>query len=280
MPCRKQATQTYSKKIKTQGSSRSSPDKSQVTGVCMKYILAAVLFFLTTTSHAYTEDAYQMMQRTKNAIFLLLEDKEGEGGHATGFLVKYKKKNYMVTALHVCDGETIRKQGFLWAKKGDALWKLKIRKKSKNSDICLLQIPVGKGLSTMPLAKRVKQEEKVYAIGHPNMKWMTAHAGRLKGIEMAHIAADYMSVKECKDGYYHVHKVRQDTFLGPIEVSRCFVKFNVFATSTQVDPGASGGPLLNSKGQVIGVISYLDGRTMGFGHTATLKDLRKLLQSN
>lgn len=244
----------------------------------MRWLLTLALLIPTISYGKDADHAYEIMQKTKDAIFLV-QDKNAKGevqGHATAFVIKYKGKRYTLTAAHVCEGEP-KKRGFIYLKKGKKTWKTKILRTSKNTDLCLLQNP--NTTESLQLAPKGKKDEYVYIVGFPSFEFMTSSFGRLKGVDEAHLPAQWVeNLADCKGGMYHTHEVQQQTFLGTISVEVCFFKLTVYATSVSTDRGSSGGPLINDKAQVLGLMSFISGRAIGFGHAVPVRDIKKFLK--
>ena len=141
-----------------------------------------------------------------------------EGGSGTGFFIT---PTLLVTNYHVIEAGT--KYEILYkAKRYDA----EVLAVDSKNDLAILQVN-GVGGSVKPLAiansRDVKEGSKVYTIGYPMPEQLGIRAKLSEGIVNA--------VSGYKDD------------------------MRVFQISIPVQPGNSGGPLLNNKGEVIGVIT-------------------------
>ena len=126
-------------------------------------------------------------------------------------------------------------------------------------DVALLRlnVPAGRKLSALPLATAApKIGQSALAIGNGGGAFLTSKTGRLTALNVAAERADFPP--------------------GTLELTSALV------------PGDSGGPILNDKGEVMGVVSYISLRSTALGvatrasyavpvtkNSSLLADLRK-----
>lgn len=107
-------------------------------------------------------------------------------------------------------------------------------------DLALLKlnVPANIRLPVLPLATAApKVGQSALAIGNGNGEFLVAKMGRLTALDVAASRANFPS--------------------GTLELTAPLV------------PGDSGGPILNSKGEVMGIVSYISARATPFGIATT-----------
>ncbi|MDL2344729.1 S1C family serine protease [Deinococcus sp. MIMF12] len=129
---------------------------------------------------------------------------------------------YALTAYHVVKGGRNLSAVTL----GKGRYSLEIVGFDENSDTALLKVNLPAQIPAMPLATaRPAVGEAALAIGNGNGTFLTLKTGRVTGIDVASDQATFPS--------------------GVIELN------------TRLQPGDSGGPIINARGEAVGVISYI-----------------------
>lgn len=121
--------------------------------------------------------------------------------------------------------------------------------KNEKEDLALLKIEPTEDLRAVPMANSdtVKAGEEVLAIGTPYGYEYTVTRGIVSAIH-----------RELKDG---------DQVRFP----------DMIQTDTSVNPGNSGGPLLNAKGEMVGLMTVVDSRAKGIGFAIPSNRIKSLM---
>src|SRR3954453_3703744 len=155
-----------------------------------------------------------------------------QSGTATGSGFVIEPKGLIVTNAHVVDGATS-----ITVKLGDgSAQKATLVGKDESTDLALLKInPNGRTLKALPLAdsSTVHVGDPTYAIGNPFGLDRTLTTGVVSAMQ------------------------RQ------IQAPNNFNIDNVIQTDAALNPGNSGGPLLDAAGRVIGVNSQIESNSSG-----------------
>lgn len=140
-------------------------------------------------------------------------------GVGTAFLIG---DGYALTAYHVVLGAKTISAQTLDRKR----YAVQVIGYDEQADIALLRVNVPASTPVLPLAAaRPVVGDAALAIGNGNGAFLTAKTGRLTGLDSASEQADFPS--------------------GTLELN------------AQLVPGDSGGPIINARGEVVGVVSYI-----------------------
>ncbi|MCP2014360.1 S1-C subfamily serine protease [Deinococcus sp. HSC-46F16] len=129
---------------------------------------------------------------------------------------------YALTAYHVVsEGRNLSAVTL-----GKGRYTLEVVGFDENSDTALLKVNLPAQIPSMPLATaRPAVGAPTLAIGNGNGTFLTLKTGRVTGLDVASDQADFPS--------------------------------GVLELNTRLQPGDSGGPIINAQGEVVGVISYI-----------------------
>jgi hypothetical protein len=205
-------------------------------------------------------------QKHSNSV-VLLEDQQARG-HGTGFTIRLEGKKYTVSNAHVCVAGLKDRKMFA-ASFGSARYELDIIKVSKKYDLCLLEsFPESKPLH---ISRRGVTEDraKVKMYGFPLLPHMTKSHGEFLGYEEVSMPFSWVSVEDCeKSNMEYIHSL--------FGQSGCLTKQRLWVSNMPIDRGASGSPLLDQHGDVIGVLSIGMGMNAWAGGVP-LKELKEFL---
>lgn len=227
--------------------------------------------------------------------------RENAGG-GTGFHVKGPSgKTYIMTNRHVCDDS---KDGTMWVAIDGVTrdHSLKIIKKSETADLCLME-PVP-GVVGLDLGDTPRIDDELVYIGHPRLQQRTYVSGDLVGSKTEIVVRGEVGkeikesdCKASKDSYIQqvtessmvlwrfkhglgmVDDVVADNLVGAKstkKISVCYEKDQAYVTTLQVYGGASGSPVVDTDGDVVGVI-YAGGDGT-WGYAVILADVKELLK--
>lgn len=188
----------------------------------MKMVRLRVLVFIVgflTSASGFAADAISaeaVIEKVMPAIVAIRADTPEGVSAGTGFLVD--SAGVVVTNLHVIEGAT---RVAVKLHSGDQYTQIKVASFDLDRDLAILRLP-GFDLPTVQLGNsdNVKVGATVYAIGNPLGLEESVTKGIVSGI-----------------------RVRENGT-------------KVIQTDSAVSPGNSGGPLINEKGHVVGVVTF------------------------
>lgn len=235
----------------------------------------AILFILYLAMNA--TDVHQSWIRTYvgQHVYQVMV---GEGG-GTAFLVQAPSgRSYFVTNDHICASSA---NNLVLLKQDNTpfpMWQ-HISERSLLTDLCLIESPFkNEGLI---LAKGTYPGNRVQAVGHPGLMSLTlSNIGEIIEVDSATLSskAEYKTapmhnVSNCdlNNPKFKLEKNAEGELICEIYVPRAFY------TNVLIQPGNSGSPLVNSFGDVVGVISGVD--EYGWGIAVDLHDLRLFLSN-
>lgn len=237
----------------------------------LKVVFIALCLALFSCNPAFSPT--RLMNKLAPDIVMLTPTTTNQTG-ATGFEVLTPTGHlFTITNAHVCRIPDI-KDNLMAARRAndDRAYTIRILEISQATDLCLLEpIPRATGLK---LAQRVEQYEELYVFGHPLLKRLMPSEGWLIGREIIMIYSPLNEKGECPRP--DDARVDVESLFGPITL--CTEKFDSYHVSVQIYPGNSGSPLVNSRGQVVGVIFAADPR-MADGFAVPLNDLVEFLSN-
>lgn len=138
----------------------------------------------------------------------------------TGFFIN--SKGLALTAYHVVKGTKLLKAQTLNKKR----YSVRIIGFDEHHDVALIQVQIPNRTPYIPLARNIPRVgQATLAIGNGGKKFLQPKFGRLTALDVAAEQADFPS--------------------GTIEMN------------VPVIPGDSGGPILNTRGEAVGVVSYV-----------------------
>lgn len=185
---------------------------------------------------AFENAIARVVDQSKPAVVSLFAVKAAEesdntmeppGGAGSGFV--FQQDGYIITNAHVVEGA----KSFTVELFDNSMYEARLVGADKLTDIAVLKIEGATAFPALPIAdaKDVRVGQFVIAIGHPINYRYTVTAGIVGG----------------KDRCFH-------------ENNNLFqYHHNYIQTDAWINPGSSGGPLLNIKGEVIGVTALNPG---------------------
>lgn len=216
------------------------------------------------------------------SVFMVLNMPGGGGG--TGFAVSGKSgNNYIVTNAHVCDD--LPKIGTTqWAYITNGVIKIskRVLEISKTTDLCIIEGI--ENVKPLKLAKSFVVGQEVHGIGHPELGPLTMTGGEINAVKDIWFVEYELNIssadKLCNAPKESKSKSEKKflSFLPAVEIDVCIVTVkDAINTTVLARPGSSGSPLIDSEGQVVGVLFAIDDKNWAFA--VPLKHLQKLLSS-
>ena len=199
------------------------------------------------------KDFVEIVKQTKDAV-VSIELMNGSNVEATGTGFVYKKglnKAYILTNEHVVDGVNVR----ITNSQGETI-DAKVLGQDKKLDIAVLEIDSKYALKTLALgdSKKINVGEEIFVIGSPLSK---KYSGTItKGI----ISGTNRIVPIDLDD-------QEETLFEGIQFDAA------------VNPGNSGGPLLNMDGEVIGIctMKFIRTEIEGMGFAIPINQAKKVI---
>jgi putative serine protease PepD len=186
---------------------------------------AATATTTTPASNGTALTAGAIYNRSKDAVAFITSQSPQGTATGTGFAIS--KDGYLVTNAHVVSGASK-----VTVKVGDSKSvTAKVVGIDESSDIALLKIPTaGLSLTTLTLgdSQAINVGDPVYAIGNPFGLDRTLTTGVVSALQRS------------------------------IDAPNGFAISNVIQTDAALNPGNSGGPLLDASGRVIGINSQIE----------------------
>jgi S1-C subfamily serine protease len=213
-----------------------------------------------------------------------LEDMSGKG-RGTGFVTLAKSgRRVIVTNAHVCEINNILPVFVVYRRHGDSLRKpLKspavVIKKDDKHDLCIVSVPLDLDARPLELADKAYVDTRIYIVGYPIVALLSASDGYIRGYHL--IDDQYpLALELCKGKKYYTKTVPIEQENGMVvKETRCFFRAKFMFTDALGDHGQSGSPGLNGDGEVVGVMSMIDGDFRPFAFLVPLSNLKEFLST-
>ncbi len=197
-----------------------------------KYLRSLTDYFFTDIKILSSfENAFtKIVEKSKPAVVSLTIDKGEEKKNTTGSGFIFRKDGHILTNEHVVNGaKSITVRLF-----NGSTFEANVVGGDPNTDIAVIKIERDKEFPFLSIAdsKSVRVGQFAITIGDPIGYRQTVTAGIVGGIDRC------FHTKDSKLFQYHNNYIQTDAW---------------------INPGSSGGPLLNSKGEVIGITSLNPG---------------------
>jgi S1-C subfamily serine protease len=213
-----------------------------------------------------------------------LEDIDGRA-RGTGFLVKAESgKKVIVTNAHVCEINLVTPIFIVYHRTEISLrtqlqFPAAMIKKDTKHDLCIVSVPFDYHAKPLKLAKDIEIDSKVYIIGYPIITLLSSSTGYIRGHHLIDTLYP-LPLKICEGEKHYIETVSIKQKNGKIVKKRlCFLRAEFIFTDALSDHGASGGPALNSDGEVVGVMSMAGGQARSFAFLVPLESLREFLST-
>ena len=199
----------------------------------MQYLTKTILI-LNLFLGIHSIDANEIYNKNERGVVLIM----GDNGIGSGVILS--QKGYVLTNSHVISNnpnlKVLLNYNYPLEKYEDYSHEVIIIKQDQSKDLALIKIKNPKTLlHTIKVSKKIPNiGDKVHAIGHPQSAIWTYTVG-------------------------YISQIREDfEWTYEDEVERVA---NVYQTQTPIHEGNSGGPLLNSYGNLIGINTFKNEET-------------------
>lgn len=230
----------------------------------MKYIFTLLLVVLTGCSEQ--PSSHEIAARIAQSVVRMHTPLGGPLG--TGSLVLSPlNKILILTNWHVCDhvGKLTNRVYYKIFK--ESFEEASIVKSDMQTDLCAVEVPqeIGQLRPAIRLGPQPKFFEQAIMVGYPLDRAMTPAFGYILSRELQFVG---MGIGACEPGMESI-----PTFFG----SLCGVRYDLYSTNIITYPGNSGSPVVNLKGDLIGVINSGD-PTTNWGGVVPIDLVRKFLK--
>ncbi len=195
----------------------------------------------------------------KNSIVRVL-DPSGRGG-GTGFAVAtpINGRKVIVTNWHVCQ-VAVRGAVLVNTPQGNML--SYVIAADPKRDLCAVEAPEDTPILAVS-ETRPSQFEHLHVLGHPRLEQLTLEYGRYTGEFTVAIAMEPNDDGECFKGMKPTAKIapyeqRESTAESMFGLELCVMPYQLAQTTVRIYPGNSGSPVLNERGQIVGVMNASD----------------------
>ena len=217
----------------------------------LNFALNLTLSLFLITGLSYTQDKSEVYRNTVASVGLITDR---TGAVASGFFINPK---IFVTNHHVTEDLDLRSAKI--EMKDDRVFKVKkIVKEIKVCDLAIVEIS-SECDDILPLADEsgIEYYDDVYSLGNPTDEDMNV---------------DYFHLTKGK-----IKKIDDDSWFYDGDEDYTHEAF-VIQHTAMIKPGNSGGPLLNSRGEVVGVNTFFYGDSLNYA--IHVNELKSILDDN
>ena len=214
-------------------------------------IIGAIGTFAATAEPNYTQ-MYEVGVDKSYPLYVDVDHKQFIG---TAFVVEGKSgKKFMMTAGHVCDAADAEKMP-LFTKLGKSNVIFMGWNSLNVHDICILG-QVSQNLPAHKMGSEPEVADKLWGLGFPSGYPFTVMSGNVIGDVHVQITTD-RSPENCTG----IYKIVAQTFMGIPMGQGCAISGKETAVTMSVAPGASGSPVVDRYGRLVGIISAQNNST-------------------
>lgn len=240
----------------------------------MKKILLLLVLLTTFACYKIQKDAEQAQNDFihsavgENVVSIMDVDKVRGG--STGFFVNTPGGNtFILTNNHVCG--LANSGGALLI---DSEYIATVVAHSLDHDLCIVSNPMN--YDGINLAKDSRDGEDIFVVGHPLLEPLALVKGEIAGTMQVDIRMGYNL--PCTDAGEKKIEMDPESMSAMFGIqSVCIRNYEAQATTANILPGNSGSPVVNIKGEVVGVVFADREDGPGRGYIVPLSYVQKFL---
>ncbi len=240
----------------------------------LSIIILATTFIITSITAPRLYKTY-LKYTTAKHVYRIYKNINKRGG-GTGFDISTPSgKAYVLTNSHICDMAGKSKRLYIENQRGMGMFR-KIVKNSEYTDLCILEgIPEKDGLK---LANSVGIGQVLTVIGHPMLLPITVRQGEILGEKKIKLF-NYLLTKRPKKAKCNKpkNKIEYIHTRWGMKIKACFTVIRSYFTDIEIYPGNSGSPVINSFGNVVGIIFAINGMPK-WGYFIPFDDIKKFIE--
>lgn len=211
-----------------------------------------LLLMLVLSACASKSNRPSIIKNAKEASVTITGDRGGGSGF---HVIAPSGKTYILTNAHVCK---LQKHGKVNVTKNSNNFKMTrdVIAVYKDHDLCLVEaMPDTKGLT---VARSAEILDQIMVAGNPGLRPFTVQEGEIISREVVDVVEQVNGSREDCNGKFMEADPLMQMFLGI--TSLCFQSRDSYRSNVIGYPGNSGSAVLNTTGQVIGVLYAGDTR--------------------
>lgn len=200
----------------------------------------------------------QVLKSARSVVRVFSEYQDG-WATGSGFVISNTKSETLIaTNYHVVEDAPV--EVYVWTDEGNDLTPVTIVASSESQDLCILRLSGSYQFRALTLSGSAHQGDEVFAVGFPG-------AADVLSDKAAHTSADVTITNGI------ISAVRSLT------LTDSGSPLTLYQISAAINSGNSGGPLLNAKGQVIGINTYGVQDAEGVNGAISVAELQSLANS-
>lgn len=243
-----------------------------VSGLGSAFKLAMELIHAPHIYSLTTAEAYGQFAKDKAGSIAMVTRRMGNrtGGGSAFVTVAASGRPVLITNAHVCEIGKSDMSMDVTFDDGSRTIPARILEIVPEVDLCVLEAPVGH--EPLPIGAPAKEHDPIMVMGHPKLLPLTLEAGHLVkphgSIELFTEAGE----QECNriGGKY-----------GPVPfawftIVTCRVAYDADFISVSIFPGNSGSVVINTRGEVVGVV-FASQNNQSMGYMVDVEHLTRVL---
>jgi hypothetical protein len=248
-------------------------------------ILGMVSSFSIIDHEKTIHESENVLHQNAESIVSLEDVTTGSSG--TGFLANTKSgKQVIITNAHVCEINNLLPLFIVSHRENNILrkysrFKVKPLKLDSEHDLCLVEVPKDFHFKSIKLAEDVYIDSKVTIVGYPIVPLLSSSSGHYRGRFLISNQYPLEDLKFCVAKKYKIETVSIKLKDGTIKNEQiCVLTAPFMFTDALADKGQSGSPALNEDGEVVGVMSLVEGQLRAFAMLVPLSALEAFLSKH